>query len=64
MIGDKQPIIAELWVVYGYYFLFLPIYTRPISLTHFAGSPYTACIMSTIIGLYNYMSDFVFNVTI
>ena len=25
MIGEKQPIITELWVVYGYYFFFLPI---------------------------------------
>ena len=25
MIGEKQPIVAELWVVYEYYFFFQPI---------------------------------------
>ena len=42
MIGEKQPIIAELWVLF-----LLSAQTRPIYPTHFAGNPYTARIMAT-----------------
>ena len=43
-VCGKQPIIAEVWVVYGYYFLFLPILDPYIphilQATHTQPSPY------------------------
>ena len=46
-IGEKQPIINELWAVYGILFL-LSAHTKPIYPTHLAGNPYTVCMTDTI----------------
>ena len=63
MSTEKQPIIAELWVRYGYYFLFLPIqdpYFLLIShTTHslYYGYNYSYLMLTKFIGT-SYMSEY------
>ena len=43
MIGEKQPIITESWVLF-----LLSAHTRPIYLTRFAGNLYPARVTASI----------------